>query len=253
MDAIIKCLLSQRMISVASEHSGFVSPMFLVRKEEGSTLPAFNLKRLNAFLATKKFRLVNHQKIPTFLQDGNYMRSRFLPFGLVTAPQNFSQLSNWVAAKLRSQGIRCVVYLDDFLLAHRAQTVLRDQVTFVMDLLGRLGWQLNFKEVPASSRSKVNLPRDYVGYASSANPPSSKEGVGDCVSSSAVTDSPPLVLEVGPEHLGGTQLCKLCYIVGAPAPDNGTDSFSSSPAALTSSRVPNLSPDQLRVSLMELE
>lgn len=136
MDLIVNSLVSGQMISVASETSGFVSPMFTVRKGDGSLRPIFNLKNLNAFVSTKLFRLLNHSKIPSFLQREDYMASidlsqaychvpinkrhqRFLcfvyretvykwtclPFGLASAPQAFAQLSNWVAAFLREKGL----------------------------------------------------------------------------------------------------------------------------------------------------
>lgn len=129
MDSVVKSLLSQNMVAVARERSGFICPMFLVKKGDGTMRPVFNLKSLNSYVTTKKFKLINHQKIPLFLQKNDYLATidlsqaychipiarrhrRFLcflykgtvyqwtclPFGLASAPQAFAQLSNWVAA-----------------------------------------------------------------------------------------------------------------------------------------------------------
>uniref|UniRef100_A0A8D8SY95 Polyprotein P3 n=1 Tax=Cacopsylla melanoneura TaxID=428564 RepID=A0A8D8SY95_9HEMI len=194
MDAVIQSLLSQCIISVASDLTGFVSPMFLVPREGDSARPIFNLKRLNEFLSTKKFRLINHQRIPSFLQKGDFLASldlsqaychvpvdpkhrRFLclvyrnvvyhwtclPFGLATAPQAFAQLSNWVASLLRARGIRCLVYLDDFLLAHQDRVALQSQVKIALDLLALLGWQVNFRKsqlLPVQNLSYLGIAWD---------------------------------------------------------------------------------------------
>ncbi|XP_026685949.1 uncharacterized protein LOC113471193 [Diaphorina citri] len=156
---------------------GFLSRLFLVPKGDGATRPILNLKRLNLFLATKSFRLINHQRIPSFLQRGDFMikvdlsqayfqvpvkeaHQRFLalsyegktlvmtclPFGLASAPQAFSSLSNWVASLLRERGMRVVVYLDDFCLVHQSPLVLKVQGEQAVSLLQELGWLVNLSK-----------------------------------------------------------------------------------------------------------
>ncbi|KOB73345.1 putative transposon Ty3-I Gag-Pol polyprotein [Operophtera brumata] len=66
-----------------------------------------------------------------------------LPFGLATAPQTFAKLTNWLANVLRNQGIRVVVYLDDFLLANQNPITLKQQYFQAKELLCHLGWHLN--------------------------------------------------------------------------------------------------------------
>ncbi|KAL1454597.1 hypothetical protein WDU94_010815 [Cyamophila willieti] len=192
MNIVIQSLLSQRMITLASETSGFLCPMFLVDKGNGSMRPVFNLKRLNAFVCTKQFRLVNHAKIPSFLQRNDFMASidlfqaychipvhqshqRFLcfvhegrvykwtslPFGLASAPQAFAQLSNWVVSILRKNGIRTLVYLDDFLFAAQDPLLLQMQIDWTLNLLAHLGWVVNREKSVLIPTQKI----DYLGIS----------------------------------------------------------------------------------------
>lgn len=66
-----------------------------------------------------------------------------LPFGLASAPAAFAKITNWVAHDLRQKGLRIVVYLDDFLLMHKNQEILKTQMEFAIKYLEDLGWQVN--------------------------------------------------------------------------------------------------------------
>lgn len=66
-----------------------------------------------------------------------------LPFGLASAPAAFAKITNWVAHDLRQKGLRTVVYLDDFLLMHKNQEILKTQMEFAIKYLEDLGWQVN--------------------------------------------------------------------------------------------------------------
>lgn len=167
-------MLEDSVIEVAPRNPGFISTMFPVKKPDGSQRPVLNLKALNFYLQPKKFRLINMQKVPHFLQTGDFMMKidlhqayfhipiarshrRFLrfifngttyqmtclAFGLASAPRTFATLSNWVAQKLREKGIRVIVYLDDFLLVSHCPQVLRKQMKQAIDLMTKLGWVIN--------------------------------------------------------------------------------------------------------------
>lgn len=177
MEAEIASLRQQGVLEPSVHPSGFLSQMFPVSKPDGGLRPILNLKRLNAFLSPKKFRLLNHQKVPYFLQKGDYLAKldlhqayfhipirpshrRFLsvvhrgqvlqmtslPFGLSTAPVTFARLSNWMAAVLRDRGIRVIVYLDDFLLASQSRDTLKMQMAQSISFLQGLGWVINFEK-----------------------------------------------------------------------------------------------------------
>lgn len=75
MDKVIEALLAQRIIDHYKGRTGFVSRMFLVKKEKKNFRPVFNLKALNKFVLIKKFRLISHFKVPSFLQERDYLAS----------------------------------------------------------------------------------------------------------------------------------------------------------------------------------
>lgn len=177
MDKVIEALLAQRIIDHYKGRTGFVSRMFLVKKEKKNFRPVFNLKALNKFVLIKKFRLISHFKVPSFLQERDYLASldlsqaychvpissrhfpflvfiyknipynwTCLPFGLASAPQAFALLTNWIASFLREKGIRTIVYLDDFLFAHQDQVHLHNQLKYVVQVFNHLGWEINWKK-----------------------------------------------------------------------------------------------------------
>ncbi|KAI5747008.1 hypothetical protein M8J77_010180 [Diaphorina citri] len=177
MSLHIQEMLETGVLKRLDSTTGFLSRLFLVPKGNGGTRPVLNLKGLNQFLSPKKFSLINHFRIPSFLQKGDYMISidlsqayfhvpiktthqRFLalsyngdvlamtclPFGLATAPQAFASLSNWVASLLRSRGMRVVVYLDDFLLVNQDPRILEIQGKLAVSILGSLGWIVNLQK-----------------------------------------------------------------------------------------------------------
>uniref|UniRef100_A0A8D8VLQ8 Polyprotein P3 n=1 Tax=Cacopsylla melanoneura TaxID=428564 RepID=A0A8D8VLQ8_9HEMI len=174
MDLQVQEMISQQILVPNPFSTGFLSTIFLVQRPDGSSRPIINLKRLNQFLSPRKFHLLNHFKVPDFLQKNDFLvkidlsqayfhvpiktsHQRFLsvsyrsqlfcmtclPFGLATAPQIFAKLSNWVAGYLRKQGIRVIVYLDDFLLANQDPSLLQSQTDFTLEKLRFLGWSVN--------------------------------------------------------------------------------------------------------------
>ncbi|CAG9131889.1 unnamed protein product [Plutella xylostella] len=174
MSTEIQKMLSTGAIQRSKCRKGFLSTMFLRKKTDGSNRTIFNLKRLNNFVATQKFRLLNHQKIPTILgkeyhmmkidisqayyhvpihvkhrpflslaYGGETYQMTCLPFGLSSAPSIFSKITNWLAHSFRQQGIKTIVYLDDFLIVHQDPQILQTQKDYVVQHLNLLGWTVN--------------------------------------------------------------------------------------------------------------
>lgn len=55
-------------------------------------------------------------------------------------------ITNYLAEKLRASGMRIIVYLDDFLLAHQNRSMLQQQTSLTVRFLQSLGWILNLEK-----------------------------------------------------------------------------------------------------------
>lgn len=168
-------MMAEQILEEAEISPSYLSTFFLVPKPDGSYRPIFNLRSLNQFIKTKQFQLFSHFRVPSFLQkqdwmvkldlshayfhlsispdhrrflrmsyEGKLLQMTCLPFGLSSAPRTFASVTNWMAEYLRSHDIRCVVYLDDFLLADQNRQRLIDHATFTTNMMQKLGWIINF-------------------------------------------------------------------------------------------------------------
>ncbi|KAJ8708471.1 hypothetical protein PYW07_010596 [Mythimna separata] len=177
LNSEIQTLIQQKVLEISTVQAGFLSTMFPVPKPNNKVRPIINLKGLNKFLTPKKFRLLNHFRVPHFLQKGDFLikidisqayfhipvanrHRRFLsivhqkkvfqftclPFGLSTAPLTFARVSNWVASRLRQMNIRVIVYLDDFLIANQDPMKLQKDAIETVQFLLRLGWIINMNK-----------------------------------------------------------------------------------------------------------
>lgn len=164
----IMSLLEQQVLEETDQTQlgmSFFSQIFLRKKKDCSNRPILNLKRLNHHIIPKKFMLLSHFRIPTFLQRQDWMAKidlssayfhvpiteshrRFLrvPFGLSCAPKNFATITNWVAHSLRKKGLRLMVYLDDFLLANQSEQQLERDILTAVQFLKHLGWTINHEK-----------------------------------------------------------------------------------------------------------
>ncbi|XP_055915529.1 uncharacterized protein LOC129948518 [Eupeodes corollae] len=164
--------------------------MFLVQKSDGSFRPIFDLRGLNSYIKTKHFQLISHAVVPEFLQKHDWMvkidlsqayfhvpisvshrcflrlvyneeilEMTALPFGLSPSPQIFAALTNWIAEILRKRGIRVLVYLDDFLVAHQDKKKLISQTAEVVNTLELLGWWINYQKAVLNPMQKL----EYLG------------------------------------------------------------------------------------------
>lgn len=190
MSQQISNLLEMGAISVNKFNHGYLSPIFLREKSNGSHRLILNLKNLNFYVDTPKFRLVSLRKVSQIIQKGDYMvkidisnayyhipvwdshrrylsfafgnniyNMNCLPFGLSSAPSVFSKISNWVASLLREEGIRTIVYLDDFLLLNKDAKLLAQQAQWTIGFLQDLGWHINLSKTNLTPTPKI----EYLG------------------------------------------------------------------------------------------
>ncbi|KAI5644770.1 reverse transcriptase (RNA-dependent DNA polymerase) domain-containing protein [Phthorimaea operculella] len=84
-----------------------------------------------------------HHRFLAFVYKNVVYEMTCLPFGLASAPCAFANITNWVANYFRKEGIRVIVYLDDFLIIHSNPQVLEKQTQQVLECLINLGWCIN--------------------------------------------------------------------------------------------------------------
>lgn len=190
MEQQIDALLKIGAISSNNFTKGFISPIFLREKQNGSHRLIFNLKSLNNYVHYSKFRLINLRKVAQLIQKDDYLvkidisnayyhvpvadshrrylsfafkdhiyNMNCLPFGLSSAPSIFSKISNFVASLLRKEGIRTIVYLDDFLLLNDDPVALQLQAKWVVNFLTKLGWHINTNKSTLQPQKRI----EYLG------------------------------------------------------------------------------------------
>ena len=69
-----------------------------------------------------------------------------LPFGLSLAPRVFTRILRPIAANLRLEGIRTVIYLDDLLLIHHQKDTLREVFPYGRRLLSNQGFKVKLEK-----------------------------------------------------------------------------------------------------------
>lgn len=200
---IIKELFSKGILELCSSNDGFISPYFLVNKKDtGSKRFILNLKQLNTFVLAPHFKLVDirtalkllkknlflakidlkdayysvsihkdFRKYLCFQFDGKVYQFTVLPFGLSVAPYLFTKLMNPLVSKLRSQGIVCIYYLDDWLLMAESHQECSHAIKLALSLLESLGFSINLQKsiltpsprcqfVLDTSNMTIELPMD---------------------------------------------------------------------------------------------
>ena len=170
---------------------GFFNRVFLVPKPNNNWRPILDLSKLNLFLKVEKFKMETPETIRTSLQQVEWVTSidfkdayfhipiqeqsrkylRFhvqgrtyqfkaLPFGLSTAPLEFTVIVKEVKLMAIHKGIRIHQYLDDWLVwAISHQDCLQHTRTLVK-MCQDLGWMVNVEK----SELEPKQVFDFVGY-----------------------------------------------------------------------------------------
>lgn len=170
----------------------FVSSIFCVPKRDGGLRPCLNLRPFNEFVTKRHFKLESLTTVYTLLRKNDFMTKidikdaylhipiarehqpflRFnfrettyqflvLCFGLTTAPWAFSRLMKPLVARLRAEGIRLVIYLDDILIMAESEELCRQHTRRVVLTLTQFGWIINWKK----SETTPSRVRTYLGVS----------------------------------------------------------------------------------------
>ena len=169
----------------------FFNRLFIVPKPNHKWRPILDLSTLNQFLCVKTFKMETPETIRTSLQQEEWVTSldfsdayfhipihytsrkflrfhfqnqsyqfRALPFGLSTAPMEFTGVVKEVKLMAQSQGIRIHQYLDDWLIRAPTKESCHQGTQSLLALCQELGWMVNMQK----SELEPQQVFDFVGY-----------------------------------------------------------------------------------------
>ena len=169
----------------------FFNRLFLVPNPNNWWRPILDLSNLNFFLKSEKFKMETPETIRTSLQQGEWITSidfkdayfhipiqeqsrkylRFhiqgqtyqfkaLPFGLSTAPLEFTVVAKEVKLMAIHKGIRIHQYLDDWLVRAGSHQVCLQHTQELVQICQELGWLVNLEK----SELEPKQIFDFVGY-----------------------------------------------------------------------------------------
>lgn len=189
----VESMLDKKAIQCIQQDrtEGFFSRIFLVPKKGGKFRPVVNLRPLNRCIRYRHFKMEGIHTVKDLLRRGDYMvridlkdayfaipicsqhrkylRFRWrgqayeftcLPFGLAAAPRVFTKVMKPVVGFIRSKGVRCVVYIDDFLLMHQKKQDLIEQTALTLNLLEALGFLVNYSKSHLQPSQRI----EYLGF-----------------------------------------------------------------------------------------
>lgn len=88
----------------------------------------------------------SHQKYLRFALKGRIFQFNCLAFGLAHDPCCFTKILKVVAAFLRRQGMRLIVYLDDILIMNISKDSTKADVDKLFEFLQSLGFLINWEK-----------------------------------------------------------------------------------------------------------
>ena len=169
----------------------FFNGLFIVPKPNQKWQPILDLSALNKFLRVKTFKMENPETIRISLQQGEWVTSldfsdayfhipvhvksrkffrfhfqnqsyqfRALPFGLSTAPMEFTCVVKEVKLMAQSRGIRIHQYLDDWLIRAPTKESCHQGTQSLLNLCQELGWIVNLQK----SELEPKQIFEFVGY-----------------------------------------------------------------------------------------
>ena len=100
------------------------------------------------------------QHLLRFHVDNRTYQFKALPFGLATAPLEFTRIVREVKLVLQSRGIRVHQYLDDWLLRAKTRHQCLFQTKELIHVVQDLGFVINFEKSELEPTQKI----DFLGY-----------------------------------------------------------------------------------------
>ena len=189
LGALVEKLVVEKVVVRTS--LSFYNRLFLVPKPDNKWRPILDLSQLNLFLKTNTFKMETPTTIRVSLQKGEWVTSldfsdayfhipihprsrkylRFflnskayqftaLPFGLATAPLEFTKVVKEVKLMAQARGIRIHQYLDDWLLRAPDPGTCQQNTQTLLALCRELGWVVNMKKSELVPQQIFN----FVGY-----------------------------------------------------------------------------------------
>ena len=189
LGALVEKLVVEKVVVRTS--LSFYNRLFLVPKPDNKWRPILDLSQLNLFLKTNTFKMETPETIRVSLQKGEWVTSldfsdayfhipihprsrkylRFflnskayqftaLPFGLATAPLEFTKVVKEVKLMAQARGIRIHQYLDDWLLRAPDPGTCQQNTQTLLALCRELGWVVNMKKSEQVPQQNFN----FVGY-----------------------------------------------------------------------------------------
>ena len=192
LEAIHQPIVKNAVELVRNQTSlGFFNRLFLVPKPNNKWRPILDLSNLNLFLKAEKFKMETPETIRTSLQQGEWVTSidfkdayfhipiqeqsrkylRFhvqgqtyqfkaLPFGLSTAPLEFTVIAKEVKLMASHKGIRIHQYLDDWLVRATSHQACLQHTQSLVRICQKLGWLVNLEKSELVPKQIF----DFVGY-----------------------------------------------------------------------------------------
>ena len=176
---------------VVKSSLAFYNRLFLAPKPNRKWRPILDLSRLNLFLSTGTFKMETPETMRLSLKEGEWVTSldfsdayfhipiaqrsrkylRFflfnqtfqftaLPFGLATAPLEFTKVVKEVKLMAQAKGIRIHQYLDDWLLRAPSPELCLQHTQTLLALCQQLGWIINLNKSELVPKQVFN----FVGY-----------------------------------------------------------------------------------------
>ena len=192
LEALYQLIDKNALEVVDSQRSpGFFNRLFLVPKPNNKWRPILDQSKLNLFLKAEKFKMETPETIRTSLQQGEWVTSidfkdayfhipiqeqsrkylrfhvqgrtyqfKVLPFGLSTAPMEFTVIAKEVKLMAIHKGIRIHQYLDDWLVRARSHQACLQHTQDLVKICQDLGWLVNLEK----SELEPKQIFDFVGY-----------------------------------------------------------------------------------------